>query len=58
MVAKKQGDMYPTNRKGMWVIVTRGEKKAFIAQGSSRDAAAKKFFASRNMRMVKVQRKK
>lgn len=51
---KATGTIYPTNRKGTWVILTRGEKRAFVTSGPTRDAAAKKFFDSRNMRMVKA----
>jgi hypothetical protein len=53
----KSGRIYPSNRKKTWVVITQGEKKAFIASGSNRDAAARKFLAARNMRMVRARKK-
>lgn len=50
----REGTIYKTNRKNLWVIVTSGEKTAQIVVAATRDEAAKKFFSSRNMRMVKV----
>lgn len=55
---KQSGVIFPTNRKGTWVIVTKGEKKAFVATGPTRTIAAKKFFDSRQMRMTPAKRRR
>ena len=49
----KHGTLYPTNRKGYWVIITEGESKAYIACGRTRDIAVKRFFESHGMKTIK-----